>query len=228
MRSLGKKIRDLRQSHGLKQHELAKKIGASQGRVSKWESGEESPSTDYTVKLATEFGMSTNDFLGIMPIGQDGTSGRRIAIVGEISAGNWLDHEEWGEEDQKFVSAILPEAWSNVPIKGFIVRGRSVDKVYPDGAVVYVAPIDSVPGGPQSGEMVVAIRQDGDAFERTLKEYVVDEAGKAWLWPRSSDPEHQAPLQFRKNGRDPDSVRIAGIVIAHMALSATAARRPLD
>lgn len=227
MKSIGKRIQDLRKSRGLTQLELSKKIDTTQGRVSKWESEENEPDTASLFNLAKFFEMSVDELLGNIPVAQDGTAGRKVRIVGDLAAGDWIEAIDDESEDAPQLSVFLPDSWDDVPITGFMVRGPSMNKVYPDGAVVYVAPIDRVPSAPSNGDMVVAIRQDANGlYERSIKEYVVGPDGKPWLWPRSDDPLHQTPLQYKKNGRSADTVRVAGVVIAHMALSATATRRP--
>jgi hypothetical protein len=47
--------------------------------------------------------------------------------------------------------------------------------------------------------------------EATLKEYVVDEKGVAWLWPRSTHPEHQQPISYAGDGVE--EVVVVGIVV---------------
>ena len=35
-------------------------------------------------------------------------------------------------------------------------------------------------------------------IEATVKEYVVDDDGQVWLWPRSSHPEYQQPFLLKE------------------------------
>ena len=60
----------------------------------------------------------------------------------------------------------------------------------------------------ETARVIVQRRNADGLFEATLKEYVVDEHGKKWLWPRSYDPEHQSPVQY-KGGNE---VTITGVM----------------
>src|SRR6185437_6658274 len=64
---------------------------------------------------------------------------------------------------------------------------------------------------PMNGDHVIVARRNRDGlFEASLKEYVLNDDGSRWLWPRSTDPEHQAPLQYG----GAEEVTITGIVKA--------------
>lgn len=219
MRSLAKKIKDLRISKGMRQHELAKKIGASQGSVSKWERGKDSPDRENLMRLAALEGVSVNEFMGLTDSRQIG--GRRVHVVGELAAGAWLEAVAWPEQDQYEVSVALPEDLSGTPLEGYVVRGNSMNKLYPDGSIVYVTPLRSARGGASSGDIVMVMRTDSSGMvEGTVKEYVVDENGKKWLWPKSSAPEHQAPLSLdaEKQGSTLDVI-ITGVVVAALVFN---------
>ncbi len=225
-RKIGKKIRELRKSQGLAQHELGSKIGVPQSTVHKWEADKQLPTDENAERLAAFFGMNVPELLGYNLGSTTEMPGRRINVIGELAAGNWTDSPTWPEEDQYQISVILPESWGAVHIDAFEVRGPSMNKVYPDGAIVYVAPFDQVPGGAQNGDYVVAVRENADGeYERSVKKYVVDGEKRTWLFPESTHPEHQTPLEFRKRDRSPTAIKIEGMVIAHLALSPTAMRR---
>lgn len=75
---------------------------------------------------------------------------------------------------------------------------------------------------PKSGDRVVVQRVSTDGlYEVTLKEYVVDENGKTWLWPRSTDPDHQAPIRYVSKGRGTEGVHILGVVVASFVVEAS-------
>lgn len=62
---LYEKIKELRISSGMSQVQLAKKIGITKSAVNAWESGTNSPSLSYVVKLSQVFGVSTDYLLGV-------------------------------------------------------------------------------------------------------------------------------------------------------------------
>ncbi len=81
------KIKILRESRGMTQAELAKKLGITRSGVNAWEMGVSVPSTQYIMELALLFGVST-DYLLDLPktatVSVEGLSDREIASVVEI------------------------------------------------------------------------------------------------------------------------------------------------
>ncbi len=59
------RIKLLRESAGLTQAELAKRLGLSRSSVNSWEMGLTIPSTQYIVELAKKFDVSSDYLLGI-------------------------------------------------------------------------------------------------------------------------------------------------------------------
>lgn len=58
------RVRELRESKGIQQKELAVDLGVSQPTVSDWESGRKVPSAKSMAKLADYFGVSVDYLLG--------------------------------------------------------------------------------------------------------------------------------------------------------------------
>ena len=58
-------IRQLRESSGLTQTELAKRLGITRSSVNAWEMGLSVPSTKYIIELARMFNVFTDYLLGI-------------------------------------------------------------------------------------------------------------------------------------------------------------------
>lgn len=59
------KIKTLREHYGLTQVQLAQRLGVTKSAVNAWETGTNSPSLSYVVKLARIFGVSTDYLLGV-------------------------------------------------------------------------------------------------------------------------------------------------------------------
>lgn len=57
-------IRALREAAGMRQYELAARMGVKQASVSAWESGESNPSVEHLKKLADIFQCSIDELLG--------------------------------------------------------------------------------------------------------------------------------------------------------------------
>ena len=59
------KIKNLRVCSGMNQVQLAKRLGVTKSAVNSWETGTNSPSLLFIIKLAQIFGVSTNYLLGV-------------------------------------------------------------------------------------------------------------------------------------------------------------------
>lgn len=57
-------IRELREAVGMRQYELAARMGVKQASVCAWESGENYPSAENLMKLADIFGVTVDEVLG--------------------------------------------------------------------------------------------------------------------------------------------------------------------
>lgn len=210
---LSKKIKELRKTLGLKQTEFAKRLGINDNSaVSKWERGIQNPSAEYTPKIADMAGVTVGAFLGLQPMDNDSVVGRQVVVAGDVVAGEWREAIEWPPEDWKHISIPSPPGWDGIPLRGYVVRGTSMNRYYHDGTYVFVASTIANGIRPRSGNKVLVTRRDRNGlYEATLKEFVVDETGRKWLWPRSYDPEHQTPIAYQG---DSEEVTITGIVAA--------------
>lgn len=61
--SIGDRIKEYRKLKGITQAELAKKTGISLSNISKYESGNRNPKTDYLTKIATALELNINELL---------------------------------------------------------------------------------------------------------------------------------------------------------------------
>ena len=135
-----------------------------------------------------------------------------IWVVGKVQAGLFVEAIEWDESQWYAVDVpIAPRFRSRA--KALQVAGNSMDLEYKDGAIViWVDLLDFRP--PESGDHVIVYshRRDG-CIEATVKELRIDANGKQWLWPRSSQPEFQAPVCLTDLPDNIETVEIKGIVI---------------
>ena len=213
------RIKALRKELGLGQIEFAEFLGMGaegQPTVSKWERARQAPGAEYSARLSQKTGRSALYYSGLDEISEDGeVNGRKFPLVGDVQAGSWKEAVERQSDEQELV--MLPSAVDVPPyvMKAFKVRGGSMNMIYPEGSVVFVAGLFDNPITPVDGDIVMVQRQSADGlYEATLKELVVDDDGRRWLWPRSTEPEHQAPLSV-DDGRDSSTdVTILGIVQA--------------
>lgn len=215
-----KQIITARRSLDMTQTEFAKAIDDSQSNVSKWERAMFMPSPSVLFKIAQLVGKSVDEVFGTQAEAE--MLGRRVRVIGELAAGSFREAVEWTHDEQYDVAVMLPHKYDSTPLQGFVVRGDSMNLLYPDGSIVYVAPLHAFPEAPKNGQIVMVMRRDQNGLtEATLKEFVVDEHGKKWLWPRSRSPEHQAPISYLGRGRaKAEEVMVTGIVIAGLVFPA--------
>lgn len=212
MESMAERIKMLRKKLGLGQVEFAKQIGVDQSTVSKYERGVLEPPPEPNIKLAELAGMPLGEWMGVEPVSEADVRAKTIMVVGELCAGQWREAIRWDHDDQYPVPALLDPSLPGYPLEGYVVRGTSMNRIYPDGSIVYAVATISNGLHPVNGDHVLVSRRNKRGlYEASLKEYVVDADGSKWLWPRSSDPEHQAPLRF---GAETEEVTITGIVMA--------------
>lgn len=118
---------------------------------------------------------------------------RPIQVVGYVEAGSWVPAQEWDAEDLEEI--LVSEDLRDHEAFGLKVRGPSMNERYPDGSVVVVVPLLNFWRELENGDDVICQCHEHDLIESTIKELSIDERG-AWLWPRSTDPAHQMPIQI--------------------------------
>ena len=134
-----------------------------------------------------------------------------VWVAGAVEAGAFREAVEWDRSLWYSVDVPIPSKFRG-KARALEVRGNSMNLEYPDGSIVMWVPMLDF-RSPQDGDDVIVYSHAKDGrVEATVKNYrVVD--GKRWLWPRSSDPAHQAPVEISEPGHEVDRIEIEGIVI---------------
>jgi transcriptional regulator with XRE-family HTH domain len=191
-REIAAKIRNLRTARGWNQTELAERLGVTQASVSRWESGS-LPEADKLTHLAELAGESVNSFIGSSSgSAHDVAVLNRFWVRGAVAAGVWTVAYEWPQDDWTQYSGLASVEAPEGKRYGLLVRGDSMNEIYPDGTVLDCLNIDAVKEV-RSGQRVIVERRKFDGtVEATVKEYVKAEDGREWLRPRSTNPEFQA------------------------------------
>lgn len=119
-----------------------------------------------------------------------------ILVRGEVQAGVWRTAVEWDHSDWFPITVPADPRYAAHPRFALLIRGDSMNRLYPDGTIVVAVRFYDLNRSPVSGERVVTLRRmlQSDAYEATVKEYERDKQGRHLLWPRSTDPDFQAPL----------------------------------
>lgn len=82
-----KRIKLLRESAGMTQTDLAKKLGITRSSINAWEMGISVPSTQYIVELARMFKVSSDYLLGIdntVSIDASGLSDEAVSTINSL------------------------------------------------------------------------------------------------------------------------------------------------
>ncbi|MBZ9659822.1 XRE family transcriptional regulator [Mesorhizobium sp. ESP-6-4] len=208
---MAEKIKALRERLGIDQKELSQRIGVDQSTVSKYERGIQEPKREPSMRLAELAGVPFGEWMGVEPISTADVRAKNVTVVGELCAGQWREAIEWDHDDQYTVPALIDSDLPGYPLKGFVVRGTSMNEYYPDGSIVFAAATIANGLQPANGDHVIVTRRNNKGlYEASLKEYVIGVDGSKWLFPRSHDPEHKTPLRLD----DSEEVTVTGIVRA--------------
>lgn len=196
----------------MNQTEFGELLGVTQASVSRWEKGS-MPDPPLLARLAEMAGEDVRQFLG----GESDVSfvhlPNRYMVKGTVAAGVWVEAFEWPEEQWEPYtggSHVRADAGRRF---GLRVEGDSMNEVYPHGTILdCVSTLDGAKA--HSGQRVVVVRKrSDDTLEATVKEYVIDAAGKEWLVPRSTNPAFQSPFAMDEPGEGIVDVSIIGLVI---------------
>ncbi len=129
-------------------------------------------------------------------------NGLRVFVRGAVQAGEWREAVELPREDWTYFD--LPADGRYPGVERFLLKvvGPSMNQIFADGSVIECVRFFDIGRVPQQGDYVVVHRARADGlYEATVKQYMVDDEGKVWLWPRSTHPAHQQPIALEPNGR---------------------------
>lgn len=198
MATFPNRIYEIRTMKGVSRDKLAAMIGSSRQQMMRLEKGERRLTTEWMQKIGNALGVPPSHLLreGDAPA----SALSAVTVVGAVQAGVWRPAMEWPEDDRYSV-AVPHGHWYSEPhyrAFGLEVRGASMDLEYPAGTVLICIPVGCYPHGIGDEDHVVVQQRDpatGDV-EATVKELRIDDQGRAWLVPRSSQPEHQTPIKY--------------------------------
>lgn len=159
-------------------------------------------------KLARAAGVQTWQLSGETP---ELPSPTTVWVAGHVEAGAFRAAVEWDRTEWYAVDVPVPARFRG-KAKALEVRGPSMNNVYPAGTVViWVDMLDF--RAPRDGDKVIVFSYcHADDIEATVKVYR-QVNGEEWLWPDSSDPAHQQPINPRMPPERVRDVEVQGIVI---------------
>ncbi|MBM3096889.1 helix-turn-helix transcriptional regulator [Gluconobacter cerinus] len=117
-----------------------------------------------------------------------------VFVKGAVQAGLWQEALEWSAEDWKAINVPADDRYLGVERFGLLVRGSSMNRVYPEGSIAIAVRTDCIGRMPRSGERVVVLKRGESGLEATIKKYEEAADGRRILWPESYDPAFQTPV----------------------------------
>jgi SOS-response transcriptional repressor LexA len=101
-----------------------------------------------------------------------------------------------------------PPGYEGASLFALRVKGRSMDRDYPEGDILIVCPISET--DPREGDHVIVLRRRSGFAEATVKELI--RIGSQWaLQARSSDPQFADPWIIGDDGDE--TPEIIGVVV---------------
>jgi transcriptional regulator with XRE-family HTH domain len=182
------------------------------------------PRADTLMKLARALECDPGYLLGLMEApngsrkGDKARSGAfRLPIRYEAAAGSWLAVDDLSQDEPPSAPAIEIKGYARAPQWLERVRGDSMDRLMPSGALAHVVDAIALGYAPRHGDVVVVLRSraQGAFLERTVKQVELGPGGAVELWPRSHNPRWREALSLTA-GADPAgdlSVEIVGKVV---------------
>lgn len=128
-----------------------------------------------------------------------------MPVLGEVRAGRWLEVDEMAQERHKPIPVGNDPDYADKPQFALKVLGTSMNRVFDEGDYVIVASDRN--HQPQADDLLVVHRVRHGLIEATVKRVRFND-GKVELWPESTDPRWQLPIEY-----DPEEVEIVGLVI---------------
>lgn len=184
------------------------------------------PSADTITRIANQLGVAISDIFEDADVDAPAPDGaarkvqivpRYLAVRYRVRAGHWYELDV-DEPPRQTEMAVLPNPrYAQWPQWLEEVVGDSVNLKIPAGHFAHVVDAREMGYQPKDGDWVVVERHrdDGAVRERTIKQIAIDSAGKVKLWPRSTNPAFQTPVQMTNGSRSGESVEayIVGLVI---------------
>ena len=203
------RIAEARKMKGMSQLDLANAIGTTQQQVAKWESGKIDPRISSLKKIREALGVSLSYLLGMADdpsfVSVVSSDTVPVPVLGRIAAGTpraaFSQSDDYHDTQRGLVASHPNAFW-------LVVAGNSMNRLFPEGALVLVDPDVEV----HSGD-VGAIFVNGD--DATIKR-IFFEDGTVRLHPESWDPEYR-DRTIDPSDPDAPAVRVIGRAVSYTA-----------
>jgi transcriptional regulator with XRE-family HTH domain len=190
-KKMANRIKEVREYRKLSQDRLGALIGTTGQQIGRLEKEDRGVDLDWLYRIASGLRVSPVELLVLEhgPV--------RVRISGQVQAGSYEEpgtENDYGNDPDEFVDVPLPDQYRKFRVYAVRVVGSSMNLIYPEGALLICAHLEELKEQPQHGRkyIVAHTRADG-RVEKTVKEFALDNEGRPWAWPRSTDPSYQAP-----------------------------------
>jgi transcriptional regulator with XRE-family HTH domain len=208
------RLKEFRKRLGISLETMAERTGVSESQLSRWEAGASNIPSERLPLLAKGYECRVGDIFddsdsGFLPIGPT------LYVKGEVAAGQWREAVERPPDEWTVFTGRADIATPLLDRGGMRVVGESMNLLYPHGTIVEYVKLIAAPQLLESGKRVIVQRERADGtYEVTVKEYVVDDAERQWLVPRSTHPEFQTPWRVDQPEDGIIGTEILGVVVA--------------
>ena len=184
------RLRQTMAEKGLKQADLVRATGFSDGQLSSWYNGKYRPNAEKTAKIAKALGVSASYLFGEDdPPAADLPKTHEVPVLGKVAAGLPISAQE----------DIIGTIWTDKECFALKIKGDSMSPRIMDGDIVLVKKQESA----EDGDLVIA-EIDGEATCKVLKR----SHGSIMLVPFNA-----AFAPFVYTGQEAEDLRILGKVV---------------
>ena len=199
------RVKQMRERAGLTQGQLADALGITQQSVYYYESGDRDIKASMLVDMSRALGCTVSELLGFESetVNSSLSPVKPLPVFGHIAAGT--PREALMQSD---LTHDTPESLYYAHKRAFwlTVSGNSMNRLFPDGALVLIDPEEEV----RNGDVAVVFVNGDDA---TLKRVYFD-GEKVVLHPESYDQEYVDRV-IDESDPDAPEVRVIGKAVAY-------------
>lgn len=203
------RIAEMRNKKGMTQKDLASALNVAQQTVWYYENGQRDIKASTLIAISEILGCTVSQLLGIENV--DGvlaaskSGSKMVPVVGRVAAGTPREalqvSDQYHATEESLYSAHPNAFWLRV-------SGNSMNRLFPDGALVLIDPDEEV----RNGDVAVVFVNGDDA---TLKR-IYFEGHSVRLHPESFDSEYMDRIIDGSDANAPD-VRLLGKAVSYTA-----------
>lgn len=211
----GDRLRRRREERGLTAAQLAERVGRSESAVRNQENGTNGIPAPLLRKYALVLGVSP----GWILTGEADAKGIEVVtalpLLGPVQAGAWLEIDESSQAEPEMVPALQDRRYPHARQWFRYVQGDSMNqKGIEDGDLAHIVDFADSGLALQHGQIVEVSRYrfGGALREVTLKQVELLPHGVR-LWPRSSNPLWQDPIELGDGSGQDIEVKVTGLLL---------------